>query len=517
MKSAITIIIFFIVSVLQAYSQNMNEKAFAVLDKKCYIVGEQLHVGVQVVDSCNSPSISKVAYIEVADTKKMYAQTMIALEHGKGWADIPLPANMHSGCFQVCVYTRAMRNQGQDTFYRTIIGVVNPSRVSAYDNILFLPADSLNRKNKATISSSAKETISIDIPEAKDALSCFISVYSDDINMNDVKELPRLPKSSMYATEYTAELEGHTVLAQGKFSQDEAEQVQLAMVGKESYISDGQRHAGGSYTFFTSNIFGKRPIVLSAYSTDGKPLDIQIESPYAHILPTWLPRLTVYCNENDLRAHNQSALREQAYTEHIERDTTAGTEKFTQVSPDITYDLDEWTRLSTIREMIVEYLHGIDRKEHSGVNQLFVFIPEIKRYSDNPALVLLDGMPIHNIDDILDYDAHLLKYVYIYSGRFTFGSTICNGVVSFVTAKGRLSNYKLDSGSRLMAYSFPQDHPQFFNCHSKEAYGTMLWKSITGNDTTIETPGTAGRYNIVISGVDKSGKPFRYEKKLIVQ
>ena len=96
------------------------------------------------------------------------------------------------------------------------------------------------------------------------------------------------------------------------------------------------------------------------------------------------------------------------------------------------------------------------------MNRLFTRFENENGYSDWPALVLLDGMPVHDMDDILEYDARLLKYIEIYNQVFTFGSSVCQGVISFVSHQGRLSNYKLDEGSKLVMYDFPQDHPQCF-------------------------------------------------------
>lgn len=69
-------------------------------------------------------------------------------------------------------------------------------------------------------------------------------------------------------------------------------------------------------------------------------------------------------------------------------------------------------------------------------------------------MVLLDGMPVYDIDELLDYDAHLIRYVQIYSCDYSFGNSICSGVISFITRSGRLANYRLKDGERLVRYAF---------------------------------------------------------------
>ena len=83
-----------------AFAQSKVEVVSAYTDKDCYLVGERLCVRVDAsIDG--KPSASRVAYVEISDTLSMYAQCMVALRDGHGWAEIPLPTTMHSGCYQL--------------------------------------------------------------------------------------------------------------------------------------------------------------------------------------------------------------------------------------------------------------------------------------------------------------------------------------------------------------------------------------------------------------------------------
>ena len=144
-----------------------------------------------------------------------------------------------------------------------------------------------------------------------------------------------------------------------------------------------------------------------------------------------------------------------------------------------------------------------------GVNQLFIFDPDMRIYSKWSALVLLDGMPIFDIDEILDYDARLLKYVMIYTDRYTFGNTPYWGIISFVSQKGLLSNFNLDRTSHLVSYSFPQDRPDFITPADPQA-GTVVWcpevVSDASHPVVFTAPSTPGTYRILLQGFDKDGK-----------
>ena len=55
-------------------------------DKDCYVAGEDLWIKVCVTDSLSRGSVlSKVAYVEISDTKLVYAQGKIDLQNGNGW------------------------------------------------------------------------------------------------------------------------------------------------------------------------------------------------------------------------------------------------------------------------------------------------------------------------------------------------------------------------------------------------------------------------------------------------
>jgi len=520
MNRFIIIILCFVASV-SAYAQEFREQVFASTDKQCYVVGERLHTSVNVSMLTAEgliPSPSKVAYVEISDTKQIWAQAMVALTDGVGWADIPLPVHMHSGCYQLTVYTRAMRNYDTSDFFTSIIGVVNPSKVSRRDMIEFQPIDAyegavLTNDITPTIATSdivRGGEVMVIMPE-NGGKFCTMSVERMDVMTNE-KGKPHVSAISTNSTDksqfFIPEIEGHIIASQPSKNKDLANS-RIAMVGMQSRIFDGQRQKDGSYLYFTSDLYGNLPTLINGYDYDKVAVPMQIQSPYAKVLPLSLPKLTVYCSDEELLARNANAQKVNAVSEYLASDTLSHSVGFMDKEPQYFYDLDEWTKFNTIREIIFEFVKGVSRRKVNGVHQLFTLIPELHVYSTWPALVLLDGMPVHDIDEILEYDAHLVKYVQVYTDKFTFGSTACQGVISFITRKGRLANYTLDAGSRLVSYKFPQDHPQYVN-YTSSSYGTVYWNPfITEREVTFTAPTETGKYQIVVQGIDHEGKAYK--------
>ena len=57
---------------------------------------------------------------------------------------------------------------------------------------------------------------------------------------------------------------------------------------------------------------------------------------------------------------------------------------------------------------------------------------------------------------LLDYDARRIHYINIYGGQYTFGNGIYNGLLSFITRSGRLTNYPTEPNSQYLVYHFPE-------------------------------------------------------------
>ena len=57
---------------------------------------------------------------------------------------------------------------------------------------------------------------------------------------------------------------------------------------------------------------------------------------------------------------------------------------------------------------------------------------------------------------LLDYDARRIHYINVYGGQYTFGNGVYNGILSFVTRSGKLTNYPIEPNMQYLVYEFPQ-------------------------------------------------------------
>jgi len=123
--------------------------------------------------------------------------------------------------------------------------------------------------------------------------------------------------------------------------------------------------------------------------------------------------------------------------------------------PDLTYNLDEYRQFLTIREVLLEYVSCVTTRKVNGVPQLLVRKEDAPYDSSWPSMVLIDGMPVIDTERLLKYDARRIHYINIYGGQYTFGNGIYNGILSFITRSGRLTNYPTEPNVQYLVYDFP--------------------------------------------------------------
>jgi hypothetical protein len=98
----------------------------------------------------------------------------------------------------------------------------------------------------------------------------------------------------------------------------------------------------------------------------------------------------------------------------------------------------------------------VKKKKIDGVTKLFVRKEDATYNNSWPAMVLIDGMPVIDIERLLKYDARRIHYINIYADQYTFGNGVYNGILSFITRSGRLTNYPTEPNVQYLVYEFPE-------------------------------------------------------------
>ncbi len=400
-------------------------------DRSWYLAGEAMKVSVTADNAL-------IAYAELCDTRGLAAGVVVGLEDGEGSGIIELPSHLHSGFYVLSAYTR----DNSHVAHR-LVAVINPLLKSGDDDIKWVEITHPDSLSYSQAEGGMLGTA--DLVDEKDV---------------DVRET-----------------EGHIIKArvrnvyEGDTFTGSQIRPTLSIVGQQIHYFEGKMVNDSIAVFFTFGIHGKLPLVLSARSSTGVRLPIEMISPFATLLPRKLPHLVFHYKRSEVEARSIDMQRHQMAIAPAKRELQLGDDADETAEegvvldyddtafgtkPYLSYNLDEYRQFLTIKEVLVEYVNCVWNRKNNGVQQLFVHSDNFQYNSALPSLVLIDDMPVSDVERLLNYDARRIHYINIYSAQYTFGHNVYNGILSFVTRSGRLTNYPTEPNMQYLVYEFPE-------------------------------------------------------------
>ena len=407
-----------------AMSMAMTTSAASVeTDRTWYLAGEAMKVSVTAGETPVLPDAddAMIAYAEVCDMYGLAAGVAVSLKGGKGTGVIELPSDLHSGYYVLSAYTRH-----DTTVSQRLIAIVNPLRKSEDDDI---------------------EWVKITHP---DSLSYAAAGNGERLSAVE---------GAVVKAAGVRETEGHVIYARVRnvfdghtFSGGQVSP-SLSIIGKQIHYFEGKMVNDSIAVFNTFGIHGKHPLVLSAISYTGASLPVEMISPFATLLPKQLPHLFFHYQRSEVEARSIDMQRHQRVNipdAPLDYDNTVF-----GIKPDLTYNLDEYRQFLTIREVLLEYVIRVKKIKSNGISRLVVRKEQGLYDSAWPTLVLIDGMPVIDTERLLSYDARRIHYINIYDDQYTFGHGVYNGILSFVSRSGQLTNYPTETNMQYLEYNFP--------------------------------------------------------------
>ena len=549
----------------QAIQANVTERLYMQTDKNTYLAGEIIWLSIRTTSLAGIPQdFSKVAYVELSGEDAAVQQIKLTLDHasGNGWMEIP--ADLPTGYYNLTAYTRYMRNEGESVFFSKNIAVVN-----TFQKVNMTHTDSTSTGEKAVSQPSApvKNIISVHtdkslyasrilgkltitgIPEDLKQLS--VSIAGEDIKGADGENTDITAWSKkLHASQpvpFSApdtilpEYEGHIIT--GKLINTESGNAEssntvtplIAFPGDEIRVFYGNTDEEGNVRFVTKRTDGWKQVTTIALNpgSESSPYRIDLQAPYAQRSFTALPTLELeesWYNNLLLRSIGLQSLHAY-YKEEISvyEDTVQST---FCLKPDLSYKLADYTRFSTMNEVFVEFISNARFREIDGKKVLSVLSNNGMGYTGS-ALVLLDGVPVRNHEDILQYDPSLVSRIDIYRSNYIISNTMFNGIVHFITQKQDLTGYKMDNSTQLLNYDMPQAKRRFYapdysrgntaSMNLPDFRHTLLWEPCVqvNNREKIEIPFSTsdlkGKFVITVEGITQDGEAVYSRKEITVK
>jgi len=192
--------------------------------------------------------------------------------------------------------------------------------------------------------------------------------------------------------------------------------------------------------------------------------------------------------------------------------------------PDYSYPLDNYVRFTTLEEVLREYVTMIYVKRRNGHWHLPVFnMSYPTTVFENDPLILLDGVPVFNIDQLMALDPLKIRKLETVQRRFFLGGVNFEGVLNWTSYKGDLAGYILDPRAVVVDYAGLELQREFYSpsyatpgdagSHLPDFRNVLYWTPRAATDGKGKKPFTfyssdvPGKYVVVAEGLAADGSP----------
>ncbi len=300
----------------------------------------------------------------------------------------------------------------------------------------------------------------------------------------------------------------------------------VSVIGTEARIGEAVSDAKGELSYLLPVLFSEAQLVFIPvhngstnyrveYNPD--PLDslpgLQIPAP---ALPEWLSG-PIRTRMVEAQAQNSFRPEEKSMLVISNPDTTDFYGK-----PDKRYMLDDYTRFPNMEEIITEFVTEVRIRRNGDLPELQVVNAPYKRFFEEPALVLMDGVPVTDIRQLLDLDPLKLQSIDIVSRKFFLGNHNYPGIIHYKSYQGNLGGYTLPvdaavysfEGAQLQKAYLTPDYRSASDQHIPDFRNLLLWEPSVVTDSKGKkrleffSGDLEGRYKIMLNGVSPSGSPL---------
>ncbi|MEO8887664.1 MAG: hypothetical protein ABI367_16485 [Mucilaginibacter sp.] len=330
------------------------------------------------------------------------------------------------------------------------------------------------------------------------------------------------------ALKYLPEYDGHIIT--GKITNPKTtlsvpnNEVVMGVPGRRVQLYNSISDADGNFIFNTKNFIGPNEIVVQPRLEQDTLLKTQILNPFSEqysstpVSELVLPK-QLY---NSLQIHNlgmqvqntfSGEKLKQQYTPLI--DTTSSFN-----GAQIEYLTDNYTRFTTMEEVMREYIHEVLVSKPGG-NFRFRVINQ-QYYMEKQPELIFDGVPIYNANTIIASDPLKVRKIDVVPAEYHKGKTAEYGLISYSTYKGDMGGVEINPHSLVIDYEGLQLNRDFFSpvyetekqsaSHLPDFRTVLYWAPDIYTDANgkanvnFYTSDQPGKYLGVVQGISASGK-----------
>jgi hypothetical protein len=242
----------------------------------------------------------------------------------------------------------------------------------------------------------------------------------------------------------------------------------LSVPGKEFAFSMSQSNESGHVRFDVPRYYGNSEMILQTSTGADSLLRIEIANPFSEkytkeVLPPlqlpeqWSNQLVFHSRH--AQVHNDFVVdRREPFLSPVFADSTP----FYGV-PDNKYFLDEYTRFITMEEVMREYVTEVHVRKQKDRFHIDVQNIPYHMFFDSDPLVLLDGLPVFDMNKLMAIDPLKVKKIEIVARKYSIDSAVHLGIISCFSYDGNLAGLPLDPNALVVEYPGMQLQREFFS------------------------------------------------------
>lgn len=188
--------------------------------------------------------------------------------------------------------------------------------------------------------------------------------------------------------------------------------------------------------------------------------------------------------------------------------------------PEREYRLDDYTRFTTLEEVLREYVPEIAVRRNKGIYRQVVINPSTNLGFSNEPLILLDGTRVLDVNRFMSIDPLQIRTLQIVNKQYFFAGLSFDGLISYTTYNSDLGGYEIDKGIITEYKIFDAEREFFSPVYSIESTQTsripdtrtlLYWNP----NVDVDLDGTknldffasdlSGQFKIVIQGISENG------------
>lgn len=535
-------LILFILGLLPVAAQAQGvEKIYVSTDRSVYIAGDEIWCSLFCMDASSGKlsTFSAVSYLELVSVDGTVASAKIGLMEGRGAGKFRIPVSVPTGNYRLLAYTA--QYPGAYLPGSKVVSVYNTtSAARVTEGVKIVPESEYVARpvpgvSDGFVSMATKEipvsgrSFSLALNNNTEAVDLSLSVYAlDDLKEPSGNSLQaflgelQLPSAaSSKLPEYEGEVIYAAVEGLEQRQLDSLSDVAVATLSSAGSPTDvyvGKVQDKGRLVFFTNNIYGNRELVCEVAGSTGY---ITLIDPFQYPSMSGIEPMELSSAQYGSLVRRKAALDITLQVDTLVQFLPRRQDILLGREPSRRYHLDDYTRFSSLREVLVEIVHELRIRTVYGRHQLQLMVQDAvgsRKIVKDHLLVMLDGVVISDIGLLENMDAMLLEDVDIYEENVALGGLSYNGVVNFTTKKNYVKAMQFAENVRVVDFKgvcYPVAYLGAPVGGGEDYRPVLYWNpalKIQPRESVLiplKAPSAPGMYRVVAEGLTTSGKPVR--------